>query len=245
MVVTVPCGHAYHEHCLKHWATERLNEEDPEVLCPVCNTSVQKVCKLFLSTRHGMDDSLSGKELASWKREYDAEAKGQRLKLHAKVLESNKRAIDEIFEKQKLMENYEKDRKTLEETQSENRQLRKELFDQLMAHEEERRRMYANKQIINEVLERNEKALVELKKTREENLDLKRELLRNIMSKQADTKKLTASKQALSAALQNQESTLAELRQSREESLSLKRELVEHLHHHKMKMEQLQVSSLC
>ena len=30
MVATVPCGHAYHEHCLKSWATKRLKETDPD-----------------------------------------------------------------------------------------------------------------------------------------------------------------------------------------------------------------------
>jgi DNA repair exonuclease SbcCD ATPase subunit len=240
IVTTIPCGHAYHEDCLKAWATERLSEEDPEILCPICNTTVKNVCKLFLSTKSGFDDSLSGKELESWRKEYDVEAKGERLKLHAKVLESNKKTIDEIFEKQKIMETYERDRKALEEAKSENRHLRKELFDAIMNHEAELRRMQANKQVIQEVLERNEKALLELKSTREENLDLKRELLRNIMNKQADMKKLAESKQAVSTALENQEAALNELKKSREENLSLKRELVEHLQNHKMKMEQLQ-----
>lgn len=240
MVVTVPCGHAYHEQCLKHWATERLNEDEPKIYCPVCNTQVDNVCKLFLSTKTGTDDSLCGKELDAWRKEYDAEAKGERLKLHAKVLESNKQTIDEIFKKQKIMEKYEEDRLALDEAKLENEKLRKELYEALLKQEEEYRKMQANRNIINEVLARNESALKELKQTREENLDLKRELLRNIMGKQADMKKLSDSKLALSAALENQETALGELKKTREENLALKKELVEHLHHHKQKMEQLQ-----
>lgn len=240
IVTTIPCGHAYHEHCLKTWAMERLKEEDPEILCPVCNVPTQNVCKLFLSTANGMDASLSGKELESWRKEYDLEAKGERLKLHAKVLESNKRTIDEIFQKQKIMETYENDRRALEQAKDQNQQLRKELFEAIMKHEAELRRMQANKQIIQEMLERNEKALLELKSTQEENLDLKRELLRHIMAKQADMKKLAESKQAVAEALANQETALHELKKCREENLNVKRELVEHLQFHKMKMEQLQ-----
>ena len=244
IVATVPCGHSYHEHCLKKWATHRfLRDSDessnPDILCPICNASVQSVVKLFLSTKNGMDDSLSGKELESWRKEYDVEAKGERLQLHANILQSNKQVIDEIFEKQKIMETYENDRKALEEAKGENQRLRHELFQQIMKHEAEMRRMEGNKQVITEVLERNEKALKELKSTQEENLDLKRELLKNIMAKQADIKRLTASKQALSAAMENQEMALNELKKSREENLALKRELVEHLHNHKIKMEQL------
>ena len=161
--------------------------------------------------------------------------------MHAGILESNKKVIDEIFEKQKIMETYERDRVALETAKTENQKLRQELFQQIMKHETEMRRMEQNKQVITEVLERNEKALKELKSTQEENLDLKRELLKNIMAKQADVKKLTASKQALTVAMQNQEMTLNELKKSRDENLCLKRELLEHLHHHKEKMEALQM----
>ncbi|CAB9520867.1 expressed unknown protein [Seminavis robusta] len=245
MVATVPCGHAYHEACLKKWSLERLNKDDPEILCPLCNTDVQNVIQIYLSTTSTTtgsmtDTSLSGKELEAWKKEYDTEAKGERLQLHAKVLESNKKTIDEIFEKQKIMETYENDRKALDGAKTENAQLRQELFQQIMKHEAEMRRLSQNKQIITQVLERNEKALTDLKVTREENLDLKRELLKHIMGKQQDMKRLAASKQALSSALEAHEETLGELKASREESLSLKKELVEHLHHHKNKMEQLQ-----
>lgn len=243
MVTTVPCGHTYHEGCLKKWATERLNHEDPAINCPVCNAPVQNVVKLFLSSKNdgvGGNISLSGQELECWRNEYDVEAKSERLKLHANILESNKRVMDDIFEKQKILETYEQDRVTLERARAENQKLRQELFQQIMKHETEMRRMEAKKQLITEVLERNEKALTELKSTREENLDLKRELLRNIMAKQADMRNLTASKQALTVALENQEIALNELKKSREENLSLKKELVEHLHHHKIKMEQLQ-----
>ena len=209
--------------------------------CARCNDSAKNVVQLFLSSKTGTDESLSGKELESWREEYDAETKGERLHLHAGILESNKKVIDEIFEKQKIMETYERDRVALETAKTENQKLRQELFQQIMKHETEMRRMEQNKQVITEVLERNEKALKELKSTQEENLDLKRELLKNIMAKQADVKKLTASKQALTVAMQNQEMTLNELKKSRDENLCLKRELLEHLHHHKEKMEALQM----
>lgn len=214
---------------------------NPDMLCPICNTSVKNVVKLFLSSKTGMDESLSGKELESWREEYDAEAKGERLHLHAGILESNKKVIDEIFEKQKIIETYEKDRVALETVKTENQKLRHEIFQQIMKHEAEMRKMEQNKQVITEVLERNEKALQELKATQEENLDLKRELLKNIMAKQADIKRLTASKQALAVSMENQEATLNELKKSRDENLCLKRELLEHLHHHKEKMEALQM----
>jgi DNA repair exonuclease SbcCD ATPase subunit len=237
----VPCGHTWHERCLKRWSLARFKEGDPErIVCPYCNTTVQNVIKIFLSTKSGHDDSLSGKELENWRNEYDAETKGERLHLHAKVLESNKKVIDDIFEKQKILEAYERDRTALDSAKVENYQLRKELFQQIMKHEVEMRRMESNKLVIQEVLERNEKALQELNSTRAENLDLKRELLRHIMGRQDDMKKLAASKQALQKALESHEATLNELKNSREESLSLKKELVEHLHHHKQKMEQLQ-----
>jgi len=256
VVATIPCGHSYHEHCLNRWSTERFSpdkEEDdddddenkPEIFCPLCNASVASIVKLFLSTRTGVDDSLGGKELEFWRNEYDAQQKQvgepavaaadtnlDRLRLHTAILNSNKAVIDEIFEKQKIMETYENDRK-------ENQRLRQELFQQIMKHEAEMRKMEANKQIITEVLERNEKTLKDLKSTQEENLDLKRELLKNIMSKQADVKELTASKKALTVAMEQHEVALHALKESREENLGLKKELVEALHNHKIKMEEL------
>lgn len=285
IVATVPCGHSYHEHCLKKWATQRLLTKanakvQPNITCPICNATVQNVVKLFLSSKNGIDDSLSGEELECWRKEYDVESRAllkatpepksksyamivagvpgaetttnsttstsekssgdvKRLQLHAAILESNKKTIDEIFQKQKIMETYENKVKELEVKEGENQRLRHEIFQQIMKHETEMRKMEANKHIITEVLERNEKALQDLKATQEENLDLKRELLKNIMAKQTDIKRLTASKQDLSMAMENTEMALRELKTSREENLSLKKELVEHLHHHKIKMEQM------
>ena len=242
-VATVPCGHIYHECCLKRWAQERYKndeEEDDDIGCPNCASKVTQLVRIYLNTKTGIEDSLSGKELESWRNEYDNETKSERLKLHADILESNKRTIDEIFQKQKIMETYENDRKVLDQTKSENQQLRQELYRQIMKYEAEMRRVESTKKVVTEVLERNEKALRELKEMREENLDLKRELLRNIMTHQKDMKKLESNKQALKVALVMQEEALLELRKSREENISLKRELVEHLQHHKVKMAQLQ-----
>lgn len=241
-VAAVPCGHVYHEECLKKWATERYSDEGaPDIHCPNCASIVTNIVRIYLNTKEGTEDSsLSGKELECWRKEYDDATKSQRLKLHADILESNKKVIDEIFEKQKILETYENDRKALDSAKAENNQLRQELYRQIMQYEREMRRMESNKHFITEVLERNEKALIDLKETREENLDLKKELLRNIMTRQSDIKKLEANKLVLYRSLEMQEEALIELKKCRDENLSLKKELVEHLHHHKMKMSQLE-----
>jgi hypothetical protein len=94
----------------------------------MCNDKVTNVVKIFLASKSGVDGSLSGKELECWRKEYDDETKSQRLQLHADILESNKQVIDEIFEKQKIMETYENERKKLDAAQAQNNQLRQELF---------------------------------------------------------------------------------------------------------------------
>lgn len=248
MCATVPCGHAFHADCIKTWTQRKLNSNKDNndndnksiILCPVCNTTVTNVMKIYLSSKGGnIDTSLTGKELECWKKEYDDVTKGHRLQLHADVLNSNKRIIDEIFQKQKIMETYEANRLQLDHAKDENLQLRKELFKQIMKYESEMRRMESNKQIITEILERNEKALYDLKATREENLDLKKELLRNIMVHQNDMKKLEESKKAMTKLLEKHETVLLSLKESREENLCLKKELVDHLQKHQLEMKRL------
>ena len=239
-VATVPCGHTCHEPCLKKWSSEHPHDDDTAMVCPYCNTAVESVINIFLSTKSGHDESLSAKELENWRKEYDAESQGQPLHPHAKELESNKKIIDDIFEKQKILETYESDRKALDSIKLDNYQLRKELVQQIRKHAADMRLIESNGLVFQEVLECNQKASQELKSMHAENLDLQRELLRNIMERQDDTKRLAASKQALSKALESHAAALNELKKSREDSLRLKEELVEHLSHHKLKMEQLQ-----